>query len=568
MSQNIANTYYNKNQYNAQQAPAPNFSANGLPVNNGAAIQNNPIVKHAEKAEGNGVTQLLLGTAGFGAGLMIASDLINKPLRTKEYKDTFFNSIETTVDKFGDQPKVKGFTDLLHNKKVWFRTNVINKSEILRTLFDKPSIGGSTVQSQAAGSRGHLASRALEIMKKYKEQNPSYTGFDAILQKAEKESYKYYDEIIAEIKKVPASELTKTMTTKPKWGLGLIRNSSSLQELLNKARLIDNYKLAGTKLGQKASGYTMRAMECMSNGMFSGKGAILIQAFFLAQSLQEASKAEKGEKFSAFMASFMDLMAMMATIGIQMRVVNHLAGLKFIGMTPENHKKYQEAMEAVNKAAKAGNKTEYEAQKARIKKLKKAAKAKWYQKPVKWFGNLMSYGRLKETIKPLKAAGASAFFKKIPYGLKVGAGYAGRVALVMAVIIPFFSGIAKKISYTLFGKPTKTMAKEKAKENGTDEKTKQAQQPAAPINNPQPTKPNTTNIPPVQQVAQPQQPAVANNQGDLLNKMQQKYNPASPMGAQGINNNNNNNNNDDKRSAEEKAGITRSYVPNPVLGQE
>ena len=84
----------------------------------------------------------------------------------------------------------------------------------------------------------------------------------------------------------------------------------------------------------------MRSAECLTNGMFSGKGAVLIQAFFIAQSLQEAMKAEKGEKFSTFMASFAELMAMMATIGIQMRIMNSLAGLKNIGMSEANVKQY------------------------------------------------------------------------------------------------------------------------------------------------------------------------------------------------------------------------------------
>lgn len=88
---------------------------------------------------------------------------------------------------------------------------------------------------------------------------------------------------------------------------------------------------------------------------------------------------------------------------------------------------------------------------------------KWYQKPVKWLGNLISYGRIRETIKPLKNNKFATSLAKIPYGLKVGAGYAGRIALLMAVVLPIFSGTAKKLSYAIFGKPVKTLEKERMK---------------------------------------------------------------------------------------------------------
>lgn len=591
MTQNISNIQpnmqiYNQNQY-AQAIQNPNFAANGTPISNGAAINNNPILKQAESAQDSGLGKLAIGTAVFTPTLMGLTNLINKPLLTNNYEDTFFNKIEQNVNKFGEKPKVSAVTGWLSNVKTK-ANNVVNNSEILRTLFHKPSIGGSQVESQAKGSRGHLASRAIEIMKKYKKENPNFTEFDDLLKKCEKESYNYYDEIFNKLKDLEKRNILKpqdlntVFSKKPWWGLGIVNNKSSLREILNKHKLIENYK-TGTKLGQKASGYLIRAAECLTNGMFSGKGAVLLQAFFIAQSLQEASKAEKGEKFSSFMASFAELMAMMATIGIQMRVVNHLAGLKNIGMTPENVKAAQNAVKAANAAAKAGNMAEYTKQVNLAKSLKNVSKTatngnkalKWYQKPIKWLGNLISFGRINETIKPLKNSKVATAFAKIPYGLKVGLGYAGRVGLIMAVVMPFFSGIAKKISYGIFGKPTKTLAKEKAAEEA--ENKPQEQQPVQNTNAQQ-----TTQQTPQQTVTQPanvQQPQMQQNPqakpGNLLDTVQRNQaqrmpqnQTQNPIASQTLQPQSTIASTPIHKSPEDEAGVKRSYVPSPVLGYE
>ena len=67
-------------------------------------------------------------------------------------------------------------------------------------------------------------------------------------------------------------------------------------------------------LGKKVSGYLLRGAECLTNGIFSGKGQVLIQALMIAQSANEASKAEKGEKFSTFMLCGMLLLIIIVTL--------------------------------------------------------------------------------------------------------------------------------------------------------------------------------------------------------------------------------------------------------------
>ena len=558
MSQNISSNIPVYNQYQYQQQPNPNFTASGTPISSGSVVENNPLLSAAASKPENPLA--FLAAAGIStAALFGINNFINNSLQTQKYDNTFFKKIEKYFDKIGNNSKVKTVTNAIGNFNSKAKQKIAD-SEILRTLFEKPSLGGPQVQSQAAGARGHLANRALEIMKKYKEAT-GYTGFDSIIQKAGKDSYKYYDEIINTIKNSGA-DLTKVMGKRPWWGLGIVKNKSTLQEILNKDILISNYKTAGASLGKKVSGYLLRGAECLTNGIFSGKGQVLIQALMIAQSANEASKAEKGEKFSTFMASLAELMAFLATMGIQMRVVNHIAGLKNIGMSTADYNRLQSAMEAVNKAAKAGDAATYNAQKAIIKQIKNAAKTntKWYQKPFKWLGNIISFGRIKETIKPLNNKTVGSALKKIPYGLKVGAGYVGRIALIMGVIVPVFSGIAKKISYAIFGKPTKTLAREKAKEEAEQIEQQTQQQPQQSAN----VQPQQTQQPvQTQQVQQPGKP------GNLLDQMNQNYynQNNTPMGAQSMSPQTAAST-PVKKTPEEDAGIQRSYVPNAYLGVE
>ncbi len=580
MSQNISS--YNPIQYQqlqqlqqAQTQQTQNFAATPSAASNisdKGVVQNNPLLNAATSTPDNPL--YFVGAAGISsAALMAINNVINNPLQTKQYDDTFFKKVETFVDKYASKPKAKNVIDKINDFGNSVK-NTANKSEILRTLLNKPGLGGSQVQSQAAGAKGHLANRAIETMKKYKEHYLKTTGnefkeFDAILNKASKESYKHYDDIMNAIRNSSA-DLKTVMGKRPWWGLGLVKNKVSLQEILNKDILIKNYKTAGTSLGQKAAGYLMRSIECLTNGMFSGKGQVLIQALMIAQSVNEASKAEKGEKFSTFMASFAELMAFLATMGIQMRIVNHLAGLKHIGMSKDNVNKLHDAIAKANQAAKAGNHSEYAKQLNIIDKLKDVSKKtatagntsiKWYQKPVKWIGKLMSFGRVKETIKPLKTTKFATNLAKIPYGLKVGLGYAGRVAFIMAAIIPVFSGIAKKASYAIFGKPTKTLEKQKQMEEAEKNSADNIQngQPLEPLQQPSQVVQQPSAAPQVQNSQQPQQ-----QPGSLYQQFTNQYHnpagaqsmsPQTPAAAS-------------VRTPEQNAGIVRTYIPSPILGVE
>ena len=560
MSQNISNSpVYYKIQYQQQN---PNFAASNVAGNtaaNGAVIENNPLVKTAEKAKDNSMA-VAIGGIGATGGILAISEFLNRGLQG-DYNKSLLGKIENKLNNLQTNNQyVKSGVDYL-KKGVKALDNFTNKFELFRTLKTKPSIGGPQVQSQAAGAMGQLSSRAVEILKKYATEaektsgtltNAQLTNLKNLIAQVEKSPHEHTDKIIRFItNNANGLKLDKNFVKSSKWTLGLLKNKSNLQEIINKHKLIQGYKTSG-KLGSRVAGYMFRGAEALTNGLLSGKGSVLMQGIWIAMSISEAMKAEKGEKFQTFAASLADLMAMTAAVGLQMRVMNHAAGLKNIGMSQANYKRYIQAMKEVNEAAKTGNAALYNTLKTEIKNLRNY-KVKWYQKPIKWLGNILSFGRLNETIKPLKTSKASSFFKNIPYGLKVGLGYVGRAAIVMGVIIPIFQKLARGTSHAIFGKPVKTIERDKRQEEEEAKKAEAESQQTQQIQTPQQ---NVTT--PQQQVTQ-----TPNKPGNLIDTMNNMH--QNPIASQSMM--------PDSTIASSElkspdAGIRRTYMPNPILGPE
>ena len=588
MSQNILsnipnyNVNYGQNYgYKAQQTNGQTFSA--APVSSSGIIENNPILKQAAKAkenDGGGFFSNFLITL---AGMFGLNEFLNRNLQG-EYDKTVLKKMENGIDKIANRPNMQKGINFLSNKKSQLK-NWLETKELYQTLINKQSLGGSVVESQAAGVRGHLASRAVDAIKKYVDyqtkagnaNSAEVQRFKVLLGRVEKESYKHLDEIAKTIKNSGA-QLDLPLTKKPWWGLGIIKNKVNLREILNKYNLVNNYKnvaqpvikngarvLQKPSSGQRAVGTFMRTAECITNGMFGGKGLVLLQSVFIAMALQEARKAEKGEKTGSFFGALFEQMSYIGAIGLQMRVVNALAGLKFIGWDKSKHSAYQAAMKAVNDAAKSGNSAAYNAAKNTLQTIKNTAlngkKLTFFQKMLKGLGNIFSFGRLNETIRPLKGVKASW----IPWALKTGLGYVGRGAFVFMVVIPVIASIAKNIGYAIFGKPTKTIAREKAKEEAEKLAAQQEQQNIQQTQTQQPAATQQQTSQPAQQPAQQavQQPQQSAKPGNLLDKMKQNQaNPVASQTLQPIASTT------IKKTPEEDAGIKRSYVPNAYLGTE
>lgn len=568
MQQNINSTYI--------AGQNPNFEAyKNAQVSSGAnKLEDNTLLKQAEKSKDNPAV-LVGGTVGFGAFLLWITGRLNEQLRG-DYDKTFFGKMEKWGNELGGKPIVANTGKKAAGLGSWIKTNVIDKSEILRSIWNKPSMGGPQVQSQAAGTLGHVSNSAREYMEFYDKKYGTEL-FKDVLEKTAKEPHKYADELVNAIKAHP--EAKDIVMKKPCWWLPKFAvKGNTLGEIENKIRLTKNYKSWSNPLGAKLSGGTFRSLEALSNGMAAGKVAVLLQAFFLAQSLKEGMDAPKGDKVKTFMESIASFMAMMLTMGIQLKAFNAVAGMKFIGMKPEDYKKYHDLIDRINAAAKNGDKATHTALKAELKNLKKAGNVKFWQKPFKWAGNILSWGRIKETIRPVtEVNNATGFFNRLgkniknglkmtPYGAKVGASYAGRFALIATVVMSIFTDTGVKISHAIFGRPKKSILdKEETKEEPADKSKmaqsaqqklqeqeqllKQVQEAQKAVNNPHAVNPN------VKYKEGNLLTQMKANQGHLNAPMGAQTLGGQPLGAQNIN-------------STEQPEVKRTYVPNPILGPE
>ena len=697
MQPNINNM---KTYYNNTAAPASaNFSG---PVSNGAVLDNNPLVKQAEKVDEGNNAILAGGVIGGTAALLGASEFVNRALR-KDYSGTFFNKIEKWGDKIGAKPFISRISSAISGGIDRAKNSTfVKNSEIIDTMMHKPGVAGPLGQPQAYSVRGFLVGNALDALKSYSSMeaaellknyannpagysnalnavrnrlinsssqmqlldrfiaNPSQnlsavlnefklpqnqqilrnyaanpTAFKDIIQNfkyaqsknpsvlkalddfianpadpdklkkilrsaeklsvdadltkiiklGEKDSYKYRKEIIQKIEELvsknPAlkDKLLRSNGASmfmPKWLVPkFLREKVTFNEILNKAKLIENYKNYKSPLGAKLSGGLFRSLEAATNGMVGGKLGVLMQALFIGQSLKSAVDAPKGEKVATFMEELVSMMAYTLTMGLQMRALNSVAGLKFIGMSEADYKNYHRAVALAKQAAKSGDARNYYRFKNAIKTYEARANAnlKPWQKPVKWFGKLLSIGRVKETVRPLKSKPKNAAqipftwlkntFKAIPYKLKTVGGFVGRAALIMAVISPVFSNWAVKISHKIFGKPT----------NSILDGMKSDEQANIP--------PETSSLPGQAPVV-PQQTSAQVKPGNLVDIMNNRYrNPALqtaanpravpptgtsqqapagnlvsqvPIGSQSM--------------TPQASAPVRTYMPNPVLGDE
>ncbi len=564
MQSNISNAYIT-----AQQ---PNFQAyqNGQAISSGAQkLEDNTLLKQAQKTQDNPAV-LIAGTAGFGAALLWATSLLNKQLQG-DYDKTVFGKIEKWGDELGKKDSVTKTGNFLRNAGNWINTNIISKSEILNSMKTKPSIGGNMVQGQAAGTLGHISNSIREYMELY-DKTHGTTIFKDIIEKSKNDSHKFVDEMIDVINKNP--QIKNEVMKKSSWWLpGFMTKGTTFGELINKVHLTKNYKDFSRSLGAKLSGGAFRSIEALSNGMAAGKVAVLLQAFFLAQSMKEAMDAPKGDKFKTFAESMASFMAMMLTMGLQLRAFNAAAGMKFIGMKKEDYDKYHKLIERINGAAKDGDKAAYTALKAELDNIKKAANknVKFYQKPFKWIGNILSWGRIKETIRPLKSVSKSGSaaskaglgilnaLKSAPYGAKLGLGYVGRFLFIATTVMSLFTDTAVKISHKIFGRPQKSILDKESEEpakqtaeqntNNNDIKTQLEEQ----LNNSR------------NQIQPASNPNLKYQEGNLLSQMRANQGKLNSIGSQSIASSVAAQTLD---SSTPPAELKRTYIPSPILGPE
>lgn len=494
--------------------------------------------------DNNPVTQIIKNDTvvktGLTLGLWIATSQLmnkfNKACTTQvDGKENLLDKVRDFGDKIGEHKffKSKEFENAVGfgaKFKDFIRKNFIDKSAVLRAFVDTPTKPKNAMATMMAkGTIAETATDAVQAFEKYAESAQKDAkdinklkelGLTAEeLEKISKEPHLYIDKIIEVCKRKGTQEyvdLTKSKAFMPIFqpiknlsvkllGENLYGKTFGrrvyFSELANKLTALKGVKgnYGKTYLGKALPKTFLRTMEGLTNGTAGGKMMILMQAGFLADAVINTIKAPKGEKFKTFTENLTQNLAMYLTIPVGIKLMHHLGGLKYIGMSKENVEKYRQSLAEFNKKAEAGafmNKAEYDQAKTALKdmlkgdtKLLKAegfGKNLWkgikniVHKPLKWGAGIVSVGL--ETKSGLLKPGASQMenvFRNFGSLFKRGAGFPVRFILAMMVFIPFFSNLAVKACHVIFGRPTKSVLDE-GKENENAKETKAPQTIAIP----------------------------------------------------------------------------------------
>lgn len=212
-----------------------------------------------------------------------------------------------------------------------------------------------------------------------------------------------------------------------------------------------------TFLGKKLPGFLLRLIEGLTNGTAGWIWAILMAAFFIADSIKDAINAPKGDKVSTFAESNVNGLGFYMLMPFCISLMHRFGGLKYAGMERTHVEMYRKIVEEFNDKAKAGrfaNKAEYKAAKAEIKGLLKGSKSpitfkKIIYAPIKGLSKILTVG--------LEGFRGYSKIGNIGFHIKRGLGYLVRFPMIMFVISPPFIHLAVRASHLVFGRPAKSV---------------------------------------------------------------------------------------------------------------
>ncbi len=444
---------------------------------------------------------------GFWAGFIGLCSLLNKNFRKENYNDTMLGKIGAFGDKVSDGLNKTGAGKVAKTLSTG-KNKVLEKLPFLTT---PTKTVNNMAKSQAYGMIGYQTSDILgmisenlnfddNLVKLFGENNKK--DFAEKLTKLrdnplDTDNLKEIDNILSKLKSDKLKDYTfiSRKSTNPISQVAhkIFGRDVTGSEMANKTIGAMGDKLsintgAKTTLGKKlTSGFT-KFVEGTTNGYAGGKIMIVIQALVFAGAVDAAIKAPKGEKWSTFANKVSEDFGAFLLLPMQLKVLNNASSIKYMG-TGKNVAaqksaiaQYRKQIADINKKiiesagdASKYTRAQYLADKEIAKKLLKGD-SKWYHKPFRAIGKVLSVGL--DNINPytadLKNGGKT--LAKFGDWLKRFGGGAGRFAIVMFVISPFFGKIVNKVSGAIFGKTTemkKEEAEEKAKKLAKKEAKKQ-----------------------------------------------------------------------------------------------
>ncbi len=364
----------------------------------------------------------------------------------------------------------------------------LSKQEKMRKLQEEELKYFGKKASDIAGKTSDELAKMLKELKITKG-----LGFNSVAhyEKVMKEEYalKHMDEILQALRKGDQN-LKISIWKKDGWTgkvLGhLFGRDVGIAELANKFDLTLKTG-AKTKFGKfvgKSFGYLT---EGCTNRFAGGKVAVAMQAFIFADMLIHTFNAPKGEKGKTLAERFVNDFTYFLALPVGIWAMHKAGGLKYLGMSKEQVKAYEENLKLFKEGAKNKLYTK-KGFKMRSKVLNRQLNAgvkNPFLKLIKKAANILTVGLNQKPVYLSKSSSNLNLLRKLGYWTKNAAGYPIRFAIPMMLISPILAKWATKATHTVFGRPTKSVLDEEEEASTTDKTDTTAAAAAAMQNKPQ-----------------------------------------------------------------------------------
>ncbi len=472
-----------------------------------------------------------------------------------EYSKSIIGRAEAFGEKISsssafNNPVAKSTKNLYQKALGFVNKNIIDKSQILKSMFRTPAIPENhSVLTMSGGISAEISSSATQLFEKFTKNGADLDkiielGFNkgtASKPIADVEKYKDYvknsHKYTKEIEEICLKQGNKSFHVERGGKIPFSKYFSKtktpmyITDLIPQTKIIfardvhfSEYanKLKGSKKG--LSRLMLRVIEGMTNAGAgaSGGGAIIASvmgAWFIVDAVTRTIKAPKGkgEKRKTFAENMAYNLGFYMTMPLAVKSMFGMGGLQYIGMSKEEVAKYREKLAAFNKnvVEEKYTKAEYKVAKKELNdmlkgttkinktdkfatKLVKGLKNIAY-KPLKLFGRMSMVGL--EGKRGFRAPGAgktAKFFADFGFKMKDMASYPVRLLGFMLIFAPFFAKFFAKGSHLIFGKPTVSVLDEGKEDKQAQQTAPSGAQPVRQVSQvasaPLPTAANTSEV--------------------------------------------------------------------------
>lgn len=403
--------------------------------------------------------------------------------------------------------------------KAWSVKNIINKNQILKSIFMTPAVPENrNVLMMATGIGSEVASAATQVFEKFTNNGTDLEkikelGFikkdklGEILRDAEgkeiadvekykdvvKNPHKFRTKIMHICEKQGKKEAYEvSQAGKIPWSARFTKNKqpvyltdvfSFLKGIFTKKVDFSEFanKLRGSKGGLTKT--SLRIVEGFANATTAG-GVIgsLMGAWFVADAILRTIKAPKGkgEKRKTFAENMLYNLGFYMTMPIAITTMFGIGGIKYIGTDKIKLRQYRRNLEEFNKKTLDCTWKDQAEYKKASKELDQMLNSKIrlvkgeklttrigkilkniVHKPLTWIGKIFMVGlEGKRGFRTSDASKYRKFMADFGFRIKDYASYPVRMLAFMLIFAPFFAKFFAKGSHLIFGKPTKSVLDE------------------------------------------------------------------------------------------------------------